>query len=696
MSNANEGYHFTREEIAERVVVPKDVETELRGIVEERLEQCAFYHRTFSRIKSPVSLEHKYDFKVYDDTNKIQDLIGIRVNLYFEDDLELCQDILEKSFEFIEWASTEADEEEFKATKINGIFRLPGYVKERISQDTWEMGIDDTFEVQLKTMFFEGWHEIEHDFRYKNEHIWSDRIAYSRYFNSVLATLELCDKSVITIFNDLGHDLYKEGYWQEMIQVHFRLKMGDAVLYDEVKERFVESYRQETNNLAKQIFKCPRKRLIDALMKRNYRIPINVNTIVALVNEFQLHDDRLTKIFKEKDVYNEGRMSNGRSANNNNYELTPLLSHRVFSSKGVLDTDKLGEEETFKQAVNYIYDWMYSKFGSVVSEMPKEPSTVYCVKYGFRVATIYEPEEYVFNSQTSHIDFVVNGRMWITNVNVYRHEGKLMLAVTNTYAEPDRGHYTEPATYFNYPRFYREICDNIGVIDVVKLDSKRKIVRDDDNMDALIKLILDDNRRFPVVFVISEEDKDGLMDERWLGQFRVSDFTKTVWRYCHVYTGYESIGVKLLHRLSIKEESVPGVYVFWPGFKPEFSGSSKKFYDCFDEEDVRTCSFGRHRQTREDALTYDIVKGGQGFYHKILTDIRNYIVVIKIEEDVKYNTYDSPLKQVPKTYEEAASLVNYYGAYVSRLISENQKLLERIEELKKEIYNSDIKNDSRS
>ena len=61
------------------------------------------------------------------------------------------------------------NESEFKPVKINGVFRLPDYLKQQISDETWEMCIDDTFEIQLKTVFFEGWHEIEHEDVYKRQ-----------------------------------------------------------------------------------------------------------------------------------------------------------------------------------------------------------------------------------------------------------------------------------------------------------------------------------------------------------------------------------------------------------------------------------------------------------------------------------------------------------------------------------------------
>ena len=118
---------------------------------------------------------------------------------------------MENTFDVIDWSTSEMNDEEFKPTKLNGVCRLPAYLRSEISPETWKMCIDDTFEIQIKTMFFEGWHEIEHDMRYKGEEIWKNYSGFSRYFNSILATLELCDKSMVTLFEDLGHSLYKSG-----------------------------------------------------------------------------------------------------------------------------------------------------------------------------------------------------------------------------------------------------------------------------------------------------------------------------------------------------------------------------------------------------------------------------------------------------------------------------------------------------
>ena len=146
---------YTKEELAAKVRVPAIVEQDLKRIISDRLEQCGLYYRVFSRIKTASSMAHKFEMKDYGEGNrKLQDLIGVRVNLYFDDDVDICKKIMENTFDLIDWSTSEISDEEFKPTKLNGVCRLPEYLRSEISPETWEMYIDDTFEIQIKTMFF--------------------------------------------------------------------------------------------------------------------------------------------------------------------------------------------------------------------------------------------------------------------------------------------------------------------------------------------------------------------------------------------------------------------------------------------------------------------------------------------------------------------------------------------------------------
>ena len=60
--------------------------------------------------------------------------------------------------------------------------------------------------------------------------------------------------------------------------------------------------------------------------------------------------------------------------------------------------------------------------------------------------------------------------------------------------------------------------------------------------------------------------------------------------------------------------------------------------DDYGPEDVTNCSFGRHLEARGDARTYDIVRGGQAFYHKIVTDLREWNISADMWEGFKLET----------------------------------------------------------
>ena len=94
---------FTKEELSRRVKVPMIVEQDLKRIISDRLEQCGLYYRVFSRIKTATSMAHKFEQKEYGEQHKLQDLVGVRVNLYFDDDVDICKYIMEQTFDLVGW-----------------------------------------------------------------------------------------------------------------------------------------------------------------------------------------------------------------------------------------------------------------------------------------------------------------------------------------------------------------------------------------------------------------------------------------------------------------------------------------------------------------------------------------------------------------------------------------------------------------
>ena len=250
----------------------------LTDAVQEIFRSCGLYFRIFSRVKSTDSIANKLIRRQYgteQNPKKLQDLIGIRVVLYYYDDLSICRDIMESTFQMLDhWSRTNATANEFKATKINGVFRFPSEYFKVYKKDMWTLPIDTTFEIQFRTVFFEGWHEIEHDMRYKSllsdNEFWRGSEELSRILNCILANLELSDWSLVQLFEQLSYNHYKNANWELMLKSKFRIHMDDN---SELDPAILELFDRD-KEIAKQFFKCKRKDLIRELLKLRHSLVI--------------------------------------------------------------------------------------------------------------------------------------------------------------------------------------------------------------------------------------------------------------------------------------------------------------------------------------------------------------------------------------------------------------------------------------
>ena len=139
--------------------------------------------------------------------------------------------------------------------------------------------IDTTFEIQIRTVFSEGWHEVEHDMRYKCEDSWKEYEDYLRILYGIFATLNTCDWAMVKLFSDLAHDNYKRGQWDDMIRNKFRVKMKDGKLSENIKVLF-----DEDHEVAKAIYRYDREQLMDILYNMRFNFPLTADIIVQLIN----------------------------------------------------------------------------------------------------------------------------------------------------------------------------------------------------------------------------------------------------------------------------------------------------------------------------------------------------------------------------------------------------------------------------
>lgn len=284
---------------------------EISNLVEEELIKMGLLYRLFYRAKSSNSIEKKQEIKKYATANrdkKMQDLVGIRVALYFADDVEIVRETLKGKFDFVDETVDISETTEFKPTRINLIFRFGNDHTNEINDTakTTYPFIDNTFEIQLRTVLSEGWHEVDHDLRYKCQDDWDEHKDLERTFNGVFAGLETSDWSTLMIFEKLSYRHYKSKSWQAMLRTKFRLRLDDGHLDSKVEELL-----NKDNKLAKKLYRIDRDIFLKEIVLRNIKIPFTLSNLIYACNCIFIGNKELynlsPKVFLDNKALNELR-----------------------------------------------------------------------------------------------------------------------------------------------------------------------------------------------------------------------------------------------------------------------------------------------------------------------------------------------------------------------------------------------------
>ncbi len=249
-----------------------------------KLNKYGFLFRVFGRVKSIKSMNKKIAGKEDKENYKLQDLIGIRITTYFSDDIDIVRKILIKESNYIDFSvGEERGDKIFGPDKINLIFNFSQEHWREITESSRDFkNIDRTYEIQLRTVLSEGWHEVEHDLRYKCKSDWESHQDLSRTLNGIFATLETSDWSMVSLFDKLSYLNYKEKNWSAMIRNKFRIRIDD----DKISEMVLVVLNQESNFLAKNIYKINRESFLDKMIKHDINVPLKYDNIIYLVIYF--------------------------------------------------------------------------------------------------------------------------------------------------------------------------------------------------------------------------------------------------------------------------------------------------------------------------------------------------------------------------------------------------------------------------
>lgn len=276
--------------------LPDVIAVDLQKYIARVIDKSAVLYRIFSRKKSPSSVRSKLEkkrAKYLAEGKKMQDLFGVRIALYFSDDIPIICQLIDDNFHVDNISKTTIKDDVFSPEILNYVCKLPDEVKRYIDDDFWgKYLVDDTFEIQIRTVFSEGWHEIEHDLRYKCSSDWEEEHEMNRTLNGIFATLETCDWSIISLFDQLAYKKYKQKQWEAMLRNKLRMRFQPEPIKDEIN-----AIMEEDHLLAKELLKIDRKALIQTIARKEFSIiPKNYNNVIFIANALFIKNPKMIAI----------------------------------------------------------------------------------------------------------------------------------------------------------------------------------------------------------------------------------------------------------------------------------------------------------------------------------------------------------------------------------------------------------------
>lgn len=274
--------------------------------IQDKLERSGIYFRIFARVKEAGSIWHKLEWKKEEylqKDKKMQDIVGIRIVLYYMDDIAICKEMLKNTYSIIEKDSHEDKPKvnEFNPLRMNYVCRIPEEFIERFPAKLWEdYRIDKTFEVQIRTTFSEGWHEVDHEVRYKHKEAWEQHYEFSRELNGIYATLEVCDRSMVNLLERLAYRNYKNMEIEAMVRHKFRLRFENPRISVPLKE-----FLEKDTDLVKKIYRSEREETIRFFASElSDGIALTVDNLIFVCNEVCLGrkdlEDRTPMLIRER------------------------------------------------------------------------------------------------------------------------------------------------------------------------------------------------------------------------------------------------------------------------------------------------------------------------------------------------------------------------------------------------------------
>ncbi len=523
-----------------------NVKMSLLNTLVTKLNNAGIYFNSTSRIKSESSLLHKLEtgkYSMQEGGRKIQDIIGIRINLFYLEDMDICEKILEETFLLDNWSKTKNEENKFEAQKCNGVFRIPSKYLRNIPASVWNKPFDQTFEVQLRTVLFEGWHEIEHEMRYKYKlgsdsketDLWTGHEDLSRVMNSIIANLELCDWSIMQIFNSIHDSQYKEKNWENAIRSKYRLRITQDPLKPELRE-----YLDNNPDIVAQFHTVSKRELVEILLNKKYHKELTPDRVIYLINKEIVHNEYISRLL-DKEQFVPAVRPEVKT------EIKPMVPNVVYSHR--VEIPAAG----YDKACEIIYKWVREHISMVFPQMPEELTSVDYSTIGYKVYITYEAGE--FHMDFQHISNSEAGVIWHVTVDMVSAGDIYDVNVENiceTINVKERR--------YSRPKFMKDMFNQVGFVDagiVMEEGSSPEEI----SYDKLNAIVESPDRYMPIIVIVKpDEIPDWAIDcDGYI--LRTDMLKKTLNGLCHVYLC--SGDCKKRYEEEYGKESVDGGVMMW-------------------------------------------------------------------------------------------------------------------------------------
>lgn len=523
-----------------------NVKMSLLNTLVTKLNNAGIYFNSTSRIKSESSLLHKLEtgkYSMQEGGRKIQDIIGIRINLFYLEDMDICEKILEETFLLDNWSKTKNEENKFEARKCNGVFRIPSKYLRNIPASVWNKPFDQTFEVQLRTVLFEGWHEIEHEMRYKYKlgsdsketDLWTGHEDLSRVMNSIIANLELCDWSIMQIFNSIHDSQYKEKNWENAIRSKYRLRITQDPLKPELRE-----YLDNNPDIVAQFHTVSKRELVEILLNKKYHKELTPDRVIYLINKEIVHNEYISRLL-DKEQFVPAVRPEVKT------EIKPMVPNVVYSHRVGIPA------AGYDKACEIIYKWVREHISMVFPQMPEELTSVDYSTIGYKVYITYEAGE--FHMDFQHISNSEAGVIWHVTVDMVSAGDIYDVNVENiceTINVKERR--------YSRPKFMKDMFNQVGFVDagiVMEEGSSPEEI----SYDKLNAIVESPDRYMPIIVIVKpDEIPDWAIDcDGYI--LRTDMLKKTLNGLCHVYLC--SGDCKKRYEEEYGKESVDGGVMMW-------------------------------------------------------------------------------------------------------------------------------------